>query len=193
MRRHLVLGILALVSGIAAAADAPEPDRQPDTVLPHAVALPDPLREYLEKKLPDFRPVTLEDYGAGRFEGEREDDREGLQWIVKADFDGNGSDDYALLMVGDVKGKRHITLVAARAVKGGWSHELLKSYASDRAVSDTLVVEPAGDVFMGFKKDGMEKVVSLPYPSVAIGGLQQCLSDRYYWKRGKWRSAYIRL
>lgn len=184
---------LAISSCVTIPADEPgERLKSPESSL-NEVPLTGTLQQYLAEKLPEFRLVTRKDYWTGWFDGENEDERKWLHWSLTADFDGNGMADYVFLMVGSVDGMRHVSLVAARAGESGWSHDVLVSYAWGRELVDRIGLEPAGRVFMGYEDDGQERTESLAFPSVEMGGLEQCPANRYYWKEGQWREAYIRL
>lgn len=186
----LFLSIFPCVFAIAVPADTSQPS---DTPAVHGAQLPESLHTYLKTELPAFHPVTEKDFVAGSFDGNREQLSTSLPWLAQADFDGNGMDDFALLMLGIKDGKRHVSLVTARAGENGWTHEVLHSYTWDRAVPDKLDLEPAGPVFMGYDENGQERTETLAYPSVTMGGLKQCPAHRYCWKDGAWRDAYIRL
>lgn len=185
--------------------------------------LPKGVRRYLKEKLPDYRPVAATDYGAIWFDTRREynaPNMENFNWTLRADFDGNGTDDYAILLRGAADGDLH-ALVVVRATDNGWTHDVLDSYRwpphrdSDVRTTSQHEDRPQGTVIRtvppGINEfvitDGLEPE-SIPLdrygdpvptqkalflPSIVSSVLETCSADQYYWEKGRWHSVYIGL
>lgn len=114
-----------------------------------------------------------------------------FNWSLRADFDGNGKDDYAILLTGTVENKPQVALVVARAVKKGWHHEVLESYASRPPLRLIIQLDPPGMKPFGNGDDVDAPLKMVRNPSIIRDVLETDATLRYYWKRGKWREVFI--
>ncbi len=185
------------------------------TVLPVAVL------RYLKQALPEYRPVTPSDYDPSWFNPLRKYSAPRMSifnWVLRADFDGNGDVDYALLLRGgedeDLK-----AFVVVRATENGWTHDILDAYRwpplpdpdkpapgdiYQRNVSQVIrLVSPGLHSLVlteGLSPDAIpldrygEPIPTrkaLLLPSIVCSALESCSADQYYWEKGKWHQVYV--
>lgn len=191
LRAITIVQILALVSCIRAHGENPE--EQPSSPAPHEVSIPTSLKKYLTKKLPDYRLVSKKDYEPYWFDPANKQYLVDFNWSIRADFDGNGNDDYALLMIGKVDGERLEALVAVRRLNDGWAHDILSSYSSKPPITEKIYIDTPGEKAMGLADEENPEMKMLSFPSIIAEALESCGTTRYYWENGAWREIYIGL
>lgn len=190
---YLVRFTLVLV---CCAATGESSDSSPPSDVPtaHEVKLPESLLDYLGKHMPDFRPVTQADYDPVWFEPDSQANAlEGdwFNWSLRADFDGNGKDDYAIILTSNVGDKSHVALVVVRAARKGWRHDILQSYESEIPIRLIIHLDPPGMKKCGNGDDEDAPLKMIRNPSIVRDFLETDAMLRYYWKLGKWREVYI--
>lgn len=135
MRRVMWLAGLLLIAQ-ACIADTPvleqkeggEPTRLANAA--RGTVLPDAVLRYLKQALPEYRPVTPSDYDPIWFNPRREYCAQRMSifnWALRADFDGDGNVDYAILLRGE-DDKDLKAFVIVRATESGWTHDILDAY-----------------------------------------------------------------
>jgi hypothetical protein len=114
--------------------------------------------------------------------------------VSVGDFDGNGSNDYAIVVQND-RSKKVEVFVALALPSGRWSLTLLRTYDSEflqRVYVDTLVpgsynrTESAGDEI----EDGEVSTLESRNPGVAVG-LDESSEIGYFFVNGIWKHVWI--
>jgi len=158
--------------------------------------LPSSVLTYLKHVEPNYRPVTHLDYDPSWFDPNRDyyaPEMDWFNWIIRADFDGNGQDDFVLLMRGNIDGEQIAALVAIRARGDGWTHEMLESEVWDRPMTEAVYQTPPGIFGLGLADDPDPEMKRLFAPSFVCAALESCGANQYYWEKGSWHSVYIGL
>ncbi len=188
--------VMVSIAGIlAAATPAEEPKKSDGSLKKNAqeLALPNEVKQYLAEKLPSYTQVTKKDYDAIWFRPDNKKHLEEFNRSLRADFDGNGKDDFALLMKGQVDGEKKLALIVVRAMDNGHAHEILDSYAALPAVRETIEIDPPGKKSMGLADDPDPEMKTILLPSILVTPLESCGEVRYYWEKDRWHKVYIGL
>jgi hypothetical protein len=156
-----------------------------DTPLRHGVVLPERISKYLEEELPAYSLVSKSDYDQFWFEN----DEEPFHWIVQADLDDNGYDDYALLM----KKGENVALVVVRQFKKRCKHDILHESPAGVPLREVVSLDDPGVKHMGMIDEVDAPKKELKNPSIITNILESCASLRYYWEGGEWHKVYIGL
>jgi hypothetical protein len=140
--------------------------------------IPKAVRTYLAANLAGFEAVGEADYDEVWL------DNPDLHWSLKADFDGNGKLDYALLM----KKEDAVALVVVRRMKGGYTHEVLEEDLCDIPVIATLRIQPKGHTNIAVPDSPETNLKYFWHPAIRLGILDTNIDFRWYWEEGEWHA-----
>ena len=186
--------VLTFAICLAIPAEAPKKEPDPPESSLHEVPLSVSLKKYLADKLPEYRLVNQADYDQVWFNPESEYNALGedwFNWSLCADFDGNGMDDFAILLLEAEADKPRVALVVARAVRKGWRHEILESYEAEIPLRLVIQLDPPGMKKFGNADDEDAPMKMVRNPSIIRDVLETDATLRYSWKWGKWREVFI--
>lgn len=179
----LAFAISALFATVMLAQET-ESDEEQNLQFAHDVVLPEAIQKFLRTKLSDYVPVRKEDYDQVWFEQGGDDIP---HWSAVADYDGNGKDDYAVLM----KRNDDVALIVVRSLDKTYTHEVLRVEESDSPVTVVVHnVEPGWTNISSIDDPNPEKKY-LKNPSLWTGILETCSSYRHYWDEGEWHKVYV--
>ena len=185
--------------------------------------VPASVRHYLNQVMPEYRPVTSSDYDPTWFNPRSKyfaPKMSIFNWALRADFDGDGRMDYALLMRGSAD-KDLKAFVVVRTTENGWTHDILDAYRwpplpdpdkpapgdiYERNVCQVIErVSPGIHSLVlteGLNPDAIPLDLygepiptrkALLLPSIVCSALETCSVDQYYWEKGKWHQVYVGL
>lgn len=157
--------------------ELPEPEvvRQPNT--------PDDVAQYVKLNLSGLRFVTKDDYRADQYEYFAKD----IRWAVSGDFDGNGIEDIAGLMV---KNSRTVSLIAFHRFKNGICHYVLTESLGDLPTGNTLRLQRAGLTWVSHADANETEYKKLKTPGIVEDLMETCHTMLHYWENGKYHSVY---
>lgn len=194
LRAAICVIIVAASTSLSAAPDVKEPEPKNEKVAeseivptPPEVSLPKAVKDYLSEHLKGYEAVGKQDYEQWWFE---EVTDFSPCWSLRADFDGNSKDDYALLMKKDQK----VVFVVVRAIEKGYVHDVLNNDISDLPVRATLQLQGPGLTSVDMADAEKPEMKNLMNSSVTTRILETDDHDYlHYWENGQWHEAYIGL
>lgn len=153
-------------------------------VAPEQVKLPDSLLGSLAKVHDGVRPIAKDDYDPKQYPHTKDH----IHCVVKADFDGNGEDDYAILATDS----KRVLLVVMHSINKGYKHYdiQLDKELTKLPCDLTLRLQPKGLTWVSVAGDIPVEKKTLKNPAFEVNILETGYRQLHYWEDGTYHSVY---
>lgn len=170
------ISIIALVV-LCSCKAADDPERNPDSgkkiieqTNPQS-ELPNGLYSYISTELPDFSLVKTSEYIS---ELSNFLEKDSQPYFCRSDFDGNGQNDYAILLW---ENESTICIIVFNSVDNGYNYQTLECFEKTKGSLDiVLSTEPKGEW------SSIDETIDVPYDGILVEFLEESHSYSYYWK-----------
>ncbi|MCC6152524.1 MAG: hypothetical protein IT367_02130 [Candidatus Hydrogenedentes bacterium] len=181
IRAQMITAVVVLA--VCACATKDNKVELPNPVVARQPKVPDDVTQYVKRNLPALRFVTKEDYRADQYEYFSKD----IRWAVDGDFDGNGVDDIAGIMV---ENSRTVLLMAFHRSAKGIRHYVLADNLGELPLGNTLRLQRAGLTWVSHADANETEYKKLKNPGIVEDLMETCHTMLHYWENGKYHSVY---
>jgi hypothetical protein len=136
--------------------------------------IPTELSDYLEKNLSDYKIPKIEEYIKGWQDFSSNNK---TPYLCKGDFDGNGSTDYALLLISN----NRLYLISFLFINKQYNHIIIDDYDYyDKKIEAILSQQQKGEW------ETVDEKILVPYDGVTVDFIEESETISYYWKDNKY-------
>lgn len=153
-------------------------------------AVPKGVTAYVKRHFPEYEYPQKDQFEKMWVEYVKHEDKsKKVPWIVRADFDGDKEDDYALIL--KKKGENKFKFISVHSKKGKFSHYRIlddKEYKEGRTIDFGFYLEPPG-LIKEYPLDSAREMVQNGNPGITMYLFEQS-SVYIYWKYNKYKTLW---